>query len=173
MRKAAGILVVVLTCTLPGCDSSSGKLSMAPSVAVLPTITPPLPSVPRELWSVTVTYAGHTGPATCLAPFDGSVVQTPITGVVGMLRAGGSITVVTEHDQYVGAVLADEYSATDSDAGTWQCGAARLSFRTEGHVSGRFSTDGRALTGEEGVVFRLESGETITRRWDWKGTRKE
>jgi hypothetical protein len=173
MRKAAGILAVVYACTLAGCDSSSAKLSTAPSVAVLPTTTPPLPSAPQELWNVTVTYAGHTGPAACLPPFDASVVQMPVTGVIGMLRSGGSITVVTEHDQYIGAVVVNEYSATDSDGGTWQCGAARLTFRSEGHVSGRFSTDGRSLTGEEGVVFRLESGETITRRWDWKGTRKE
>jgi hypothetical protein len=173
MRKAAGILVVVLASTLGGCDSSSAKLPTVPSVAVPPTTTPPLPSVPPELWSVTVTYAGHTGPAACLPPFDGNVVQTPITGVIGMFRSGTSLTVVTEHDQYKGAVVADGYSATDSDGGTWQCGAARLTFRSEGFVSGRFSTDGRSLTGEEGVVFRLESGETITRRWDWKGTRKE
>ena len=90
-----------------------------------------------------------------------------------MLRSGGAITVVTDHDQYMGAVVANEYSATDGDGGTWKCGAARLAFRSEGHVSGRFSADGRSLTGEEGVVFRLESGETITRRWDWTGTRKE
>ena len=171
MRKAAGILVVVFACTLAGCDGSSAKLSTGPSVVVLPT--PPLPSAPQELWTVTVTYAGHTGPAACLAPFDASVAQTPITGVIGMLRSGGSITVVTEHDQYMGAVVANEYSATDSDGGTWQCGAVRLAFRSEGHVSGRFSTDGGSLTGEEGVVFRLDSGETISRRWEWKGTRKE
>jgi hypothetical protein len=172
MRKSAGILVVVLAHALAGCDSPSSKPTTAPSVAVLST-TPPLPSVPQELWNVTVTYAGHTGPAACLPPFDGNVVQTPITGVIGMRRSGGAITVFTEHDQYVGAVVANEYSATDSDGGTWQCGAARLAFRSEGHVSGRFSTDGRSLTGEEGVVFRLESGETITRRGDWNGTRKD
>ena len=172
MRNAAGILLVVLSYTLAGCDSSGAKLSTAPSVSVAATTTP-LPSVPRELWSMTVTYAGHSGPAACLPPFDGNVVQTPITGVIGMLRSEASITVVTEHDEYMGTVVANEYSATDSDGGTWQCGAARLAFRSEGHVSGRFSTDGRSLTGEEGVVFRLESGETITRRWEWKGTRKE
>ena len=109
---------VVLAGTLAGCDTSSAKLSTAPSVAALPTTTPPLPSVPQELWNVTVTYAGHTGPTACLPPFDGNVVQTPITGVIGMLRSGGSITVVTEHDQYTGAVVAKEYSASDSDGGT-------------------------------------------------------
>jgi hypothetical protein len=173
MRKAAGILVVVLACTLAGCDSSSAKLSTAPSVAVLPTTARPLPSVSQELWNVTVTSAGYTGPAACLPPFDGNVVHTPITGVIVMLRSGASITVVTEDDQYMGAVVANEYSATNSGHGNVQCGAARLAFRSEGHISGRFSTDGRSLTGEEGSVFRLESGETIARRWDWTGTRKE
>lgn len=173
MRISAGFLVLALAAPgLAGCDSHSSSLLTAPTPAVLPT---PLPvaSVPQELWSVTGTYAGHTGPAACIPPFDGNAVQTPINGVIVILRSGESLTVVTEHDRYVGAVVADEYYATDSDAGIWQCGAARLSFRTEGYVSGRFSADGRSLTGEEGVVFRLESGETITRRWNWSGTRSK
>jgi hypothetical protein len=170
---SAGILVLVLAAAgLAGCDSHSSTLLTAPSPAVLPTPLP-APSVPQELWNVTGTYAGHTGPAACIPPFDGNAVQTPMNGVIVILRSGESIQVLTEHDHYIGAVVADQFSATDSDEGTWQCGAVRLRFRTEGHVSGRFSADGRSLTGEEGVVFRLESGETITRRWDWKGTRKE
>jgi hypothetical protein len=155
-----------------GCNGSTPTAptqAAAPSVAASPS---PGLNVPKESWTVAVTYAGHTGPAACLPPFDATIVQTPITGSIVIQRSGGSIQVITEHDRYVGTVLADVYSATDNDTGTWTCGAATLSFTTEGHASGRFSADGLSLAGEEGVVFRLANGETITRRWEWRGTRQ-
>ena len=169
MRLPIGI-VLLLALGQAGCDSHSSVLSTAPTPSpVAPAL---VQSVPQEIWILTGTYAGHTGPAACIPPFDATVVQTPITGPIVIQRSGESIDVITEHDHYVGTVVADAYSATDSDVGTWQCGAVRFSFRTEGHVSGHFSADGRSLTGEEGVVFRLESGETITRRWEWRASRQ-
>jgi hypothetical protein len=168
--------VLILTLGLTGCDSHSSVLRTrtVTTPAALPEITAPVPSTPQELWNLTGTYAGHTGPAACIPRFDSNAVQTPINSVIEIQRSGGSIQVLTEHDHYVGTVAADEFSAADSDSdrGTWQCGAALLGFRTGGHVSGHFSADGRSLTGEEGVVFQLESGETITRRWDWRATRQ-
>ena len=170
MRLPIGI-VLLLAMGPAGCDSQSSVLSTAPTPSPVAPAAP-VPSVSRETWILTGTYAGHTGPAACIPPFDATVVQTPITGPIVIQRSGESIDVITEHDHYVGTVVADAYSATDSDVGTWQCGAVRFSFRAEGHVSGHFSADGRSLTGEEGVVFRLESGETITRRSEWRASRQ-
>lgn len=170
MAKRAPIeIILLLALGFAACDNHSPVLSTFPTSPVAP---PPVQSVAGEIWNLTGTYAGHTGPAACLPPFDATVVQTPITGTIRIQRSGESIDVITEHDHYVGTVVADAYSATDSDTGTWQCGAARFSFRTEGHVSGHFSADGRSLIGEEGVVFRLENGDTITRRWDWTAFRQ-
>jgi hypothetical protein len=165
-------IVLMLTLGLAACDSQSSVPFTPPTPTPSPVAPPPVQSVPQQIWNLTVTYAGHAGPAACIPPFDATVVQTPIMGTVAIQRSGESIDVITEHDHYIGTVVADAYFATDSDVGSWLCGAARFSFRTEGHVSGHFSADGRSLTGEEGVVFRLESGETITRRWIWTATRQ-
>jgi hypothetical protein len=166
------VIVLLLALGQAGCGSHSSVQSTAPTPATSSVALPPVQSGPQEIWILTGTYAGHTGPAACIPPFDATAVQTPITGPIIIQRSGESIDVITEHDHYVGTVVADAYSATDSDVGTWQCGAVRFNFRSEGHVSGHFSADGRSLTGEEGVVFRLESGETITRRWEWHATRQ-
>ena len=169
-RRTPTGIVLLLALGLAGCDSHSSMPS-APTPPAAPQPSP-VPSVQQELWNLIGTYAGHTGPTECIPSFDATVVQAPIRSVIAIQRSGDSIQVITEHDRYVGDVMADAFSATDSDTGTWQCGAARVNFSTEGHVSGHFSADGRSLTGEEGVVFRLESGDTITRRWDWSATRQ-
>jgi hypothetical protein len=169
----ATILFVLTTCL--GCSGRSVVPPTTPSSAMSPVPPGPvLTAIPQQRWSLTGTYMGHSGPPACIPPFDGNPGK-PIGSVIVIQRSGDSIDVITEHDHYVGTVAADQFSATDRDdvGGTWQCGDKRLHFSTEGHVSGRFSGDGRALVGEEGVVFRLESGETISRRWDWSATRNE
>jgi hypothetical protein len=92
--------------------------------------------------------------------------------VIVIRRSGDAIEVLTEHDHYTGRVTADQVSASDSDAGIWHCGEARIAYNSEGYVVGRFSADGRSFAGEEGVAFRLESGEAITRRWQWSAVRQ-
>ena len=169
-RRAPIVIVLLLALVFAGCDSQPSIVSTSPTPT--PAALPPVQSIAGEIWNLTGTYAGHTGPAACIQPFDATVVQAPITGTIRIQRIGESLDVVTEHDHYVGKVVAEAYSATDSDTGSWQCGESRFNFRSEGHVSGKFSADGRSLIGEEGVVFRLESGETITRRWSWAATRQ-
>ena len=125
-----------------------------------------------EPWTLTSTYAGHTGPEGCLPAFDGRP-GLPVTASIRVRRDGDSIELWTEHDHYVGAAVNGAFFATESeDAGnTWQCGASRLRFRYEGSVAGQLSDDGTAMTGREVGRFLLESGDTITRQWDWRATR--
>jgi hypothetical protein len=89
-------------------------------------------------------------------------------------RYGTTIHFFTEHNHYIGTLAGDQFVARENDEGrsTWQCGEAKLPFRTEAQVSGRLSADGNALTGEEVAVFLLESGESIRRQWDWSATRQ-
>ena len=175
MRKSTPLgICLMLTLGLAGCEERQSSVrfkapSLAPSPA--PPPVPPVPSVPQELWILTGTYIGHTGPEACIPPFDGNP-RKPIDSKLVILRSGESIDLLTEHDHYVGTVTADGFSATTSNDGTWQCGEARLQYRTEARVSGRFSLDGRSFTGKEEVLFRLESGETISRQWDWSATRQ-
>ena len=174
MRLPAGLLVLVLAHGLVGCDSESPRLPIAPTSTPLPAAPPPAPgTVAQERWNLTGTYMGHNGPERCIPPFDGNVRKEP-DSVLVIQRFGESIHLRTDHNHYVGTVVADGFSATDNDdsGATWQCGEAQLHYRTEGRVSGRFSGDGRALTGEEVALFRLESGETITRHWAWSATRQ-
>lgn len=164
------LAVLGLTYALAGCEQSPNGL---PAPPVAPTVTGPESPVAGERWNLTGTYTGHTGPAACIQPFDGNTGQ-PENSVVVIRRSGESITVLTEHNHYVGMVVGEDFSAADSDdsGATWQCGAEQLRYRIDGQVSGRFSGDGRSLTGKETASFRLESGETITRQWDWSATRQ-
>ena len=176
MRVSSAVLVLMSACCFAGCDSSSSAPSTTPTPTAAPVAEalPPITHGPAdgERWNLTGTYAGHTGPQACLPPFDGNP-RAPGNSVLVIQRAGESIDLWTEHDHYIGTVKQGEFFATEiDDAGsTWQCGDRRLHFRYEGRVSGRFSDDGLALTGEEVALFRLESGDTIRRRWSWSATR--
>ena len=173
MKTLGGILVLLLVQGVAGCDSHSAGPPTAPSTPP-PVNPPPIPgAVAEERWTLTSTYIGHSGPIACIPPFDG-IPRNPFDSVLLIQRSNDTIQLRTEHDHYVGIVVGNEFSATESyDSGeTWQCGEARIHFRTEGRVSGRFSDDGRALTAEDVASFRLDSGETINRRWSWSATRQ-
>jgi hypothetical protein len=93
------------------------------------------------------TYAARTGPVTCIQPFDATVTQTPVTVRIAIERSGDTIDVITEHDRYVGTVVTDAYSATDSDVGhVAVCrSATQLSIRgarVRTLLSGRWVADG-------------------------------
>jgi hypothetical protein len=101
-----------------------------------------------------------------LPAFNGTPGK-PIDYVLGVQRYAATIHLVTEHHHYLGTIINDQFVADDNydDGETWQCGAAKLRFRTEARVSGRVSADGNVLTAEKVAVFLLESGETIRRQW--------
>lgn len=172
MRSPAG-MIVLLVHALAGCGPSLA-MPTTPTAIALPAGPSPAPITDnRERWNVTGVYTGHEGPERCIAPFDGQPRQ-PVDSVLLIQRSGGSIQFWTEHNHYVGRLVAREFSATDPDdfVSAWDCGTARIPFRAESSVSGRFSEDGGSITIEERAVFRLESGETITRHWAGTGTRQ-
>jgi hypothetical protein len=178
MRLQCRIAVLVLTHALLGCDTRSTGLRLPTAASATPPTVTPSPSLSTsirpEQWILIGTYMGHTGPATCISPFSGIPVE-PISSVLTVQRTGPSIQLSTEHDHYIGSVVADQFSATETadPGGLWNCGAEQRPFRFEGAVTGQFSADGRSLVGEEVALFRLSSVETISRRWHWSATRKE
>ena len=176
MRAPMGIVALILAQGLVACDGSSAGLPIAPSatrqlVTSLPSVTQG--AAGQEKWTLTGTYIGHVGPEACIAPFSATAAK-PVDSVLGIQRSGVSILLMTEHNHYTGTVVADQFIAieTQDPGGIWNCGAERRRFRMEGSVSGRFSADGRTLTGEEVALFRFNSGETISRRWHWTAARQ-
>lgn len=168
------VVVLIFAQSLMGCEGHSAVLPIAPTATPLSVASaaPALSTAGREQWKLAGTYMGHTGPEACISPVSATSGKS-IDSVLVIERSGESIHFFTEHDHYIGGVVGDEFSATETEdpGGMWECGAARLRFRFEGRVSGHFSPDGRSLTGEEVAVFRLESGETISRRWAWIAAR--
>ena len=175
-RTIAVIIGVILATCVAACNDSPSQLPAGPTAAASPVNPSPVPAtVAQERWNLTRTYTGHTGSEACLLAFDG-IVRTPSDSLLLIQRSGVSTRFLTaDHNTYVGTVAGDEFFATEiEDSGsTLQCGGSRLRFRTEARVSGRFSSDGRALVGEETSVFLLESGATIVRHWDWSAKRSD
>lgn len=150
-----------------------GGLSQLPAA---PTPAASIPSVSAtgapERWTLTRTFTGHAGSEGCTLALD-AIGRAASGSVLLIQRSDASMRIFTaDHNTYVGTIAGSEFSATESEAGsTLECGDARIRFGAEGHVSGQFSPDGRALAGKETSIFLLESGKMITRHWDWQARR--
>ena len=175
MRIPLGIAMMLAQVSI-ACDSRLPMFQVPTSPNATPSafFTPPSTTSNAantggpEHWLLTGTYMGHIGPENCISPYTGDA-GTSTVSVLGIQRSGEWIQFSTDHDNYVGTVVAGEFSASETEdpGGLWVCGSERRLFRFEGIVSGRFSTDGRSLAAEEVALFRLDSGETISRRWRW------
>ena len=171
-------IAIVITLLVPncmfGCSGGSSPLPTAPTSAASPTIPSPVPAAGGpERWTLTRTFTGHAGSEGCTLALD-AIGRVPSDSVLLIQRPGAFIRFFTaDHNNYVGAVTGKEFVATEIEdfGATLQCGEGRVRFRTEARVSGRFSSDDSTLIGEETSVFFLESGKTITRRWDWQARR--
>ena len=164
---AISVVSLALNCTM-GCGGGLSQLPTTPTSAAS--------SVPaaatQERWTLTRTFTGLTGSEGCNLALD-AIGGVASDSVLLIQRSDASLRFFTvDHNNYVGILAGDEFLATENEAGaTLQCGEARLSFRSEARVSGRFLPDGRSLVGTETSVFLLGSGKTITRHWDWRATR--
>jgi hypothetical protein len=166
------IPTTVVVLALTGAIGCSGGLSQPPTA---PTVAASVPSsvlAAQERWNLTRTFTSHTGSEGCTLALD-SIGRAPSDSVLLIQRSEASMRFFTaDHNTFVGTMAGDEFSATEREAGsTLECGGARLPFRTETRVSGRFSSDRRALVGQETSVFLFDSGRTITRQWDWQARR--
>jgi hypothetical protein len=162
------VVFVVLNC-LMGCGGSVSQLPAAPTSA---SSIQSSPTGAHERWNLTRTFTGHTGSEGCTLAFDAIGLAASVS-VLLIERSDAAMRLLTaDHNTYVGRVTGNEFSATESEAGsTLECEGARIRFRIDSHVSGLFSSDGRALVGKETSIFRFESGKTISRHWDWQARR--
>lgn len=172
-RTIGVILVLMVPNWVVGCSGGLSELPAAPTSVASPTIPSAVPATAaQERWTLTRTFTGHTGSEGCTIALD-EIGRTASDSVLMIQRSAESMRFFTaDHNTYVGTVAGNEFFATEIEAGsTLQCGDARLGFRTEGRLSGRLSSDGRSLVGQEISIFLFESGKMITRRWDWQARR--
>ena len=162
------VVFLALNCVM-GCSGDLSQLPAAPTPAAF--IQSPA-SGAQQRWNLTRTFTGHTGSEGCTLALD-TIGRAASDSVLLIQRSDASMRFFTaDHNIYVGTVAGNEFSATESEAGsTLECGGARIYFRTEANVSGVFSPDGRSLVAKETSVFLLESGKTIARHWDWQARR--
>lgn len=173
-RTIAIILVLMVPNWVVGCSGGLSQLPAAPTSVTSSTIPSAAPATAaQERWNLTRTFTGHTGSEGCTIALD-EIGRMASDSVLMIQRSAESIRFFTaDHNTYVGTVAANEFFATEIEAGsTLQCGEARLRFRIEGRLSGRLSADGRSLVGQEISIFLFESGKMITRRWDWQARRE-
>ena len=167
-RTIAITVVFLLINSVIGCGGGLAQLPAAPT-----SVASSVPATgAQERWTLTRTFTGHTGSEGCSLALD-AIDRAASDSELLLQRSGASMRFFTaDHNTYLGTVAGNEFLVTEFEAGpTLQCGEARLSFRTEARVSGRFSSDSRSLVGTETSVFILESGRTISRQWDWQARR--
>jgi len=174
IRTIAITIILLGPSCMVGCSGSSSPLPAAPTSAASPAIPSPVSATtPQERWNLTRTFTGHAASEGCTLAFD-AINRTAADSVLLIQRYGAFVHFFTaDHNNYGGTLAGNEFFVTETeDSGsTLQCGEARLRFRTEARVSGRFSSDGSVLVGEETSVFLFESGKTIVRHWDWQAKR--
>ena len=165
---AISVIFLALNCVM-GCGDSVLQLPTAPTSAAF---IQPSATGGQEHWSLSRTFTGHTESEGCSIAFAAIGRAEPDSALL-IQRSAESIGLFTaDHYTYAGTVAGNEFSATVSEFGsTLECEGARIPFSTEAHVSGRFSSDGRSLFGKETITMFLQSGQRITRQWDWQARR--
>jgi hypothetical protein len=180
MRTAVGILVLVLSQGLAGCNSHSPVVPTT-SASRVPAPPPPPTTAAGEHWNLTTTLRSDSGPTTCVEDITHMFVGHSANWLMTIERFGDSVHLVVADVvdpnyrlTYEGTVVADVLTVplnTYSSAG-WCRERGRVEFSGETQVSGRFSGDGRALTAKEVTRLQLTSGEALNFHFEWTATRR-
>ena len=159
-----------------GCSDHSPRLWLP----VSPTApSAPAAAVTAERWSLTTTYLGAHGGEACPglgSPPVGAATQWTLT----IDRAGERLVLslvnhsnLSDRPAYSGTTDGEAFTVTTGvGGGTGMiCGDARVGFRDEARVTGRFADGGRSLEADEVYSTWLESGATLTWHSKWHATR--
>jgi hypothetical protein len=124
------------------------------------------------LWRLTTTIVGLEGSA-CF--WRAAVGASFDNWTLSVERNGAEVRFLYDvnnpHDNalFVGQVNGSSFSAaSDTYRSFWMC-AGNVSISTS--VTGSFSPDGRALSGRERLVYRVDGGGELIISLDWSATR--
>ena len=159
-----------------GCDAErrpSTPISPSPPVTHAPPPPTPDPSAPGELWSLTTTIVSVEGSACFWSQPVGAKIDN---WTLAVDRSGTQVRLLYDvynpHDNVLFVGVVDDQSFTavsDSYRSGWQCSGG-VTFSSS--VAGRFSLDGRSLSGRERLIYRLDRGDELIITLEWNAVPK-
>jgi hypothetical protein len=178
MRMSGAMLAVALAPGVIGCNGQQPLSPTGPNLIA----ESPRPSAPTiadgERWNLTTRLTSVTG-RRCEESVE--ELGENVDWLMVIARAGESVTLhlylhgdPSDHLPFTGTIQGNEFSAVAANqSGRTRCDGTQLGFTSEARASGRFSVDGRALTGEHTTAVHLASSETSTTSYEWNATLQE
>ena len=179
LKAYYSVLMVALAVTGYGCGADRRpSIPVSPSATVpLSPAPPPSPPVPdrnptAELWRLTTTIVSLEG-SVCF--WKQPVGATFDNWTLSVERSAAQVRFVYDvnnpHDNllFVGAVNEQSFTAaSDTYRSFWPC-AGNVTLSSS--VVGSFSADGRALSGRERLMYRVDGGNDLIITFAWNATR--
>jgi hypothetical protein len=174
LKVLFGAAIVALALTWYGCGTERGPSTpVSPSSPVIDAPSPPGsgpdPDLPGELWRFTTTVMSLEGSA-CFwnlpvgARIDNWAFSVERVGEQVRFRYGN----VHDHILFVGDVKGQSFTAvSDTYSSSWPCAP---SVTISSSVVGSFSSDGRALSGRERLIYRVHGGSELIITMQWNAT---
>ena len=182
MKLLTALATLVLALLTAGCGENRGTVT-----PTAPMLSPSesSPAATPERWSLTTTITSITGSrGDCFSPVSSGGIGTPFHDhqfPLTITRSAESISLVvpdgwSDPYRYVGSVVGEDFTAGGGFGYSYTCSGSpptRSDVVWEGHVSGRFSSDGYSLTAREVWSYTFTTGERVTVHIDWTATRQE
>jgi hypothetical protein len=180
MKSLNAVAPLVLALLVAGCENRLPAPPTAPTL--IPSETSPAATTVR--WDLTSTITSITGSrGDCFSPVDWGTIGTPFHHYMFPLtitRSAESIRLVvpdgwSDPYGYVGIVVGEDFTAGGGFGYSYTCSGSpptRSDVVWEGHVSGRFSSDGSSLTATEVWSYKFPNGDQVTVHMDWTATRQ-
>jgi hypothetical protein len=181
MTLLTAVAAVFLALLAASCENRWSASPTAPTL--IPSETSPAATTVR--WNLTTTITSITGSrGDCFSPIYWGTIGTPFHHYMFPLtitRSAESISLVvpdgwSDPYGYTGIVVGQDFTAGGGYDYSYTCSGSpptRSEVVWEGHVSGRFSSDGSSLTAKEVWSYRFPSREGVTVHIDWTATRQD
>lgn len=182
MKSLTAVAPLVLALLVAGCENRLPAPPTAPTTLIPSESSPAARPVGWNLTTTITSIAGSRGD--CFSPVSSGGIGTPFHDhqfPLTITRSGESISLVvpdgwSDPYRYVGIVVGEDFTAGGRLAYSYTCSGSpptRSDVVWEGHVSGRFSSDGYSLTAREVWSYKFPTGGEVTVHIDWTATRQD